>query len=169
MCKKYCKVCKYFIICTDVYFNNISLDKKGRFSFPAKYREDLSFSSKIILTKDPQYPALKVYLKDDWDKISAKLTALQGLDPVVRNLQWTILGNASVCEFDPTGRMHVLIPSDLKEYANILDKNRICLVGMGNKFEIWDLENWEMRQTGGVLATEILEVVLPESVKDMSF
>ena len=150
-------------------FNNISLDKKGRFSFPAKYREDLSFSSKIILTKDPQYPALKVYLKDDWDKISAKLTALQGLDPVVRNLQWTILGNASVCEFDPTGRMHVLIPSDLKEYANILDKNRICLVGMGNKFEIWDLENWEMRQTGGVLATEILEVVLPESVKDMSF
>ena len=40
---------------------------------------------------------------------------------------------------------------------------------MGNKFEIWDLENWEMRQTGGVLATEILEVVLPESVKDMSF
>ena len=150
-------------------FNNISLDKKGRFSFPAKYREDLSFSSKIILTKDPQYPALKVYLKDDWDKISAKLTALQGLDPVVRNLQWTILGNASVCECDPTGRMHVLIPSDLKEYANILDKNRICLVGMGNKFEIWDLENWEMRQTGGVLATEILEVVLPESVKDMSF
>ena len=150
-------------------FNNISLDKKGRFSFPAKYREDLSFSSKIILTKDPQYPALKVYLKDDWDKISAKLTALQGLDPVVRNLQWTILGNASVCEYDPTGRMHVLIPSDLKEYANILDKNRICLVGMGNKFEIWDLENWEMRQTGGVLATEILEVVLPESVKDMSF
>ena len=150
-------------------FNNISLDKKGRFSFPAKYREDLSFSSKIILTKDPQYPALKVYLKDDWDKISAKLTALQGLDPVVRNLQWTILGNASVFEFDPTGRMHVLIPSDLKEYANILDKNRICLVGMGNKFEIWDLENWEMRQTGGVLATEILEVVLPESVKDMSF
>ena len=150
-------------------FNNISLDKKGRFSFPAKYREDLSFSSKIILTKDPQYPALKVYLKDDWDKISAKLTALQGLDPVVRNLHWTILGNASVCEFDPTGRMHVLIPSDLKEYANILDKNRICLVGMGNKFEIWDLENWEMRQTGGVLATEILVVVLPESVKDMSF
>ena len=150
-------------------FNNISLDKKGRFSFPAKYREDLSFSSKIILTKDPQYPALKVYLKDDWEKISSKLTALQGLDPVVRNLQWTILGNASVCEFDPAGRMHILIPSDLKEYANILDKNRICLVGMGNKFEIWDLENWEMRQTGGVLATEILEVVLPESVKDMSF
>ena len=80
-------------------FNNISLDKKGRFSFPAKYREDLSFSSKIILPKDPQYPALKVYLKDDWDKISAKLTALQGLDPVVRNLQWTILGNASVINF----------------------------------------------------------------------
>ena len=81
----------------------------------------------------------------------------------------TILGNASVCDFEPGGRMQVLISSDLKKYAQIEGANRICLIGMGNKFEIWNQENWEQRQTGGSLATEILDIVLPESIKDMSF
>ena len=40
---------------------------------------------------------------------------------------------------------------------------------MGNKFEVWNINNWEMRQTGGSLSTEILDVVLPESIKEMSF
>ena len=152
-------------------FNNISIDKKSRFSFPAKYRDAFinSNESQIVITKDPQYPALKVYLGTEWDQISKKLSSLQGLDPIVRNLQWTILGNASVCDFEPNGRMQVLISADLKKYAQIEEANRICLIGMGNKFEIWNQENWEKRQTGGSLATEILDIVLPESIKDMSF
>ena len=152
-------------------FNNISIDKKSRFSFPAKYRDAFinSNESQIVITKDPQYPALKVYLGSEWDQISNKLSSLQGLDPIVRNLQWTILGNASVSDFEPNGRMQVLISADLKKYAQIEDANRICLIGMGNKFEIWNQENWEQRQTGGSLATEILNIVLPESIKDMSF
>ena len=152
-------------------FNNISLDKKSRFSFPAKYRDAFvnSNENKIVITKDPQYPALKVYLGSEWDQISTKLSSLQGLDPIVRNLQWTILGNASVCDFEANGRMQVLISADLKKYAQIEEANRICLIGMGNKFEIWNQENWEQRQTGGSLATEILDIVLPESIKDMSF
>ena len=152
-------------------FNNISIDKKSRFSFPAKYRDDFvnSNENQIAITKDPQYPALKVYFGSEWSQISNKLSSLQGLDPIVRNLQWTILGNASVCDFEPNGRMQVLISADLKKYAQIEDANRICLIGMGNKFEIWNQENWEQRQTGGSLATEILDIVLPESIKDMSF
>jgi Uncharacterized protein conserved in bacteria len=152
-------------------FNNISIDKKSRFSFPAKYRDAFVHSNEnqIVITKDPQYPALKVYLGSEWDQISNKLSSLQGLDPIVRNLQWTILGNASVCDFEPNGRMQVLISADLKKYAQIEGANRICLIGMGNKFEIWNQENWEQRQTGGSLATEILDIVLPESIKDMSF
>ena len=65
--------------------------------------------------------------------------------------------------------MLVLIPSDLRKYADISDQKQISLVGMGNKFEIWNLNTWEMRQTGGSLSTEILDVVLPDSIKSMSF
>ena len=152
-------------------FNVVSLDQKGRLAIPAKYRNDLleNNETQIVITKDPQYPSLKIYPKSQWIEISSKLESLQGLDPIVRNLQWTILGNASVTEFDPGGRMLILIPIELRKYADLVDQKQISLIGMGNKFEIWNVNNWEMRQTGGSLATEILDVVLPESIKSMSF
>ena len=152
-------------------FNTVSLDKKGRLAIPAKYRAHLikNKESKIVITKDPQYPSLKISPGSQWQIIASKLESLQGLDPIVRNLQWTILGNASVIDFDATGRMLVLIPSELRKYADIKDEKQISLIGMGNKFEIWNVNNWEMRQTGGSLSTEILDVVLPESIKSMSF
>jgi len=152
-------------------FNVVSLDQKGRLAIPAKYRNTLleNNETQIVITKDPQYPSLKIYPKSQWIEISSKLESLQGLDPIVRNLQWTILGNASVTEFDPGGRMLILIPIELRKYADLVDQKQISLIGMGNKFEIWNINNWEMRQTGGSLATEILDVVLPESIKSMSF
>ena len=152
-------------------FNVVSLDQKGRLAIPAKYRHALleNNETQIVITKDPQYPSLKIYPKSQWIEISSKLESLQGLDPIVRNLQWTILGNASVTEFDPGGRMLILIPIELRKYADLVDQKQISLIGMGNKFEIWNVNNWEMRQTGGSLATEILDVVLPESIKSMSF
>ena len=147
------------------------MDQKGRLAIPAKYRAHLlaNNETQVVVTKDPQYPSLKIYPGSQWNKISLKLESLQTLDPIVRNLQWTILGNASVNDFDANGRMLILIPSDLRSYAEIDDQKKISLIGMGNKFEIWNINNWEMRQTGSSLSTEILDVVLPESIKSMSF
>jgi MraZ protein len=152
-------------------FNTVSLDQKGRLAIPAKYRAHLlaNNETQVVVTKDPQYPSLKIYPGSQWNQISLKLESLQTLDPIVRNLQWTILGNASVNDFDANGRMLILIPSDLRSYAEIDDQKKISLIGMGNKFEIWNINNWEMRQTGSSLSTEILDVVLPESIKSMSF
>ena len=152
-------------------FNTLSIDKKGRIAIPARYREDLrnQNQNQIVVTKDPQYPSLKIYSYSEWNKISLKLQSLQGLDPIVRNLQWTILGNAHQSDIDIDGRMLVRIPSDLQKYSEIKNENQVALVGMGNKFEIWNIQNWEMRQTGGSMSTEILDVVLPESIKEMSF
>ena len=152
-------------------FNTLSIDKKGRIAIPARYREDLRNQNhnQIVVTKDPQYPSLKIYSYSEWNKISLKLQSLQGLDPIVRNLQWTILGNAHQSDIDIEGRMLVRIPFDLQKYSEITNENQVALVGMGNKFEIWNIQNWEMRQTGGAMSTEILDVVLPESIKEMSF
>ena len=152
-------------------FNSLSMDAKGRIAIPARYRNDFrnQNQSALVITKDPQDPTLKIYSDKEWEKISKKLQSLQGLDPIVRNLQWTILGNAYETEIDVEGRMLVRIPSDLQEYSEITDQKQIALVGMGNKFEVWNINNWEMRQTGGSLSTEILDVVLPESIKEMSF
>ena len=152
-------------------FTTISVDSKGRLAIPAKYRGQLLIQNEvnIVVTRDPQYPALKLYPGSVWNKISRELQGLQGLDPIVRNLQWTILWNASVSSFDPKSRMLVLLSSELREYAEIGKSSKVSIIGMGNKFEVWNEKNWEMRQTGGALSTEILEVVLPESLKKISF
>jgi len=152
-------------------YNTISIDQKHRFSIPAKYRADFlkTNETELVVTKDPQYPSLKVYKGSEWKNISSKLQSLQGLDPIVRNLKWTILGNASVTDLDPSGRMLVLLPEELRNYAELDNDNKFLFIGMGNKFEIWNTDNWNLRQTGGTLATEILDVVLPISIKEMSF
>jgi len=152
-------------------FNTVSFDEKGRLSIPARYRGDFKShnDSHVVITKDPQYPSLKIYSGIEWKKISTKLQSLQSLDPIVRNIQWTILGNAHETNIDIDGRMLIRIPNDLQRYAEIEDKKQIALVGMGEKFEVWNIDSWEMRQTGGSLSTEILDVVLPESIKSMSF
>ena len=152
-------------------FTTISIDAKGRLAIPAKYRDQLLLQNEesIVVTRDPQYPSLKIYPGSIWNKISSELQSMQGLDPIVRNLQWTILGNASVSSFDPKGRMLILLPSELREYAEIKIAEKVSCIGMGNKFEVWNYKNWEMRQTGGALSAEILEVVLPEQLKTISF
>ena len=171
MCKNVAKCVKRLYILQMFGFNTVSLDAKGRLLIPARYRSDFKKrnNNKIVITKDPQYPSLKVYPGNEWEYISDKLQSLQSLDPVVRNLQWTILGNAYEAEFDLEGRMLLRIPSDLRLYAGIQDDKQIAIIGMGNKFEIWNINSWEIRQTGGSLSTEILDVVLPESIKSMSF
>ena len=75
-------------------YNLVAIDTKGRISLPSKYRESLNDfeATKIVITRDPQYPSLKLYPKKTWDYISSNLISLQTLDPIVRKLQWTILG-----------------------------------------------------------------------------
>ena len=152
-------------------FNSITIDPKGRIAMPAKYRDSLFElnTNKIVVTQDPQYHAQKIYPQVGCKDISFRLKSLQRLHPIVRKLQWTILGNASVQDFDAQSRMLLMIPIELRAHAEIEIKEKIALVGMGDKFELWSLANWEARQHGGPLSTEILEVVLPETVKNMSF
>ena len=152
-------------------YNLVAIDTKGRISLPSKYRESLKNfeASKVIITRDPQYPSLKLYPKKTWDYISSNLISLQTLDPIVRKLQWTILGNASVINFDLNNRMNALISSDLREYAELNNEKKVVLIGRGDKFEIWNSENCDARQTSSALSSEILEIVLPDSVKNLSF
>src|SRR5210317_281530 len=132
-------------------FTTISIDAKGRLAIPAKYRDQLLAQNEesIVVTRDPQYPSLKIYPGSIWNTIASELQSLQGLDPI--------------------GRMLILLPSELREYAEIKTAEKVSFIGMGNKFEVWNDKNWEIRQTGGALSTEILEVVLPERLKTISF
>ena len=78
-------------------FNTVSLDKKGRLAIPAKYRSYLisNNETKIIVTKDPQYPSLKIYPGSQWELISSKLESLQGARP---NSKKSSMDNSWKCQ-----------------------------------------------------------------------
>ncbi|EIC21900.1 division/cell wall cluster transcriptional repressor MraZ [Thiorhodovibrio frisius] len=120
----------------------LNLDAKGRLAIPARQRERLArmCDSRLVITADPQH-CLLVYPETTWTDIERKLMGLPSFDPTSRSMQRLLIGYANDVEIDTQGR--VMVTSEQREYAN-LDK-RVALVGVGNKFELWDEAIW--RQT----------------------
>jgi MraZ protein len=145
----------------------LTLDSKGRMAIPARYRDLLrqSCEGSIVVTKDPQYPSLMIYPGKLWKEISNRFEDLGGLNQKVRSMQWKILGNASVTEFEVSDRMILLIPQILRDFASLKTKDQVALVGMGSKFELWNLDHWERMQGGLQVEGEETSSDLPRSLE----
>ncbi len=120
----------------------LSLDNKGRFAIPSRYRDSLmSFcAGRLIVTADPS-KCLLIYPQPAWEPIEQKLINLSSFDNRIRSLQRLLVGNASDVEMDSAGR--VLVSPPLRKFAG-LTKN-VVLVGQGAKFELWDEEQWDLQ------------------------
>ena len=149
----------------------LTLDIKGRIVIPARYRDLLrqSCEGSIAVTKDPQYPSLLIYPGKLWKEISSKFEALGGLNQKTRAMQWKILGNASVSKFKVSERMLLLIPQLLRDFAGLKVKKQVALIGMGSKFELWNLENWKKKEAGLRVEGEDLLLNLPAVLEEIPF
>lgn len=119
--------------------SQLNLDTKGRIAIPSRYRAVLEDKAqgRVVVTVDRD-GCLLLYPSPEWDQIEQMLMSRPNLHPQVRRLQRLLVGHATDCELDAQGRL--LLPSPLREFAG-LDK-KVVLVGQGNKFEIWDEQNW---------------------------
>ncbi len=119
-----------------------TLDGKGRFSLPAKFREVLRVkygSENLIVTNYPE--CLVAYPVSEWAKIEEKLLKLPWDLPEVREYIRFFLGAAEECQPDRQGR--ILLPQSMREEYNL--KKDVVLIGMLNHFEIWNPEEIEKR------------------------
>jgi MraZ protein len=125
----------------------ISLDSKGRLAIPARHRETLlsEFGHKIVVTLESS-DHLLIYPEPSWRPVEARLLALPTGNPTLKRYQRLVLGHAETLEMDSAGR--VLLPSRLRELIR-LDKE-VALVGMGNRFELWNAQDWD-EQTNAAL------------------
>ena len=60
-------------------------------------------------------------------------------------------------------------PAILRDFANLALKEHVALVGMGSKFELWNLDNWEKKQSGLQISGEDLIDDLPAALEEMPF
>lgn len=120
--------------------SNLSLDAKGRFAVPTRYRESLAAQcgGEVIITVSADAPCLVIYPLPVWLEIERQLDALPGTHPKAIRIKRLLIGHATELSLDASGRL--LVPPELRAYA-ALDKEAV-LVGQGKKFELWDQEAW---------------------------
>ena len=138
--------------------NAITIDGKGRFAVPARYRVDLG--EHVVVTIDTEEKCLLLYPVSCWQVIEQNLQRLPSFNPASRRIQRLLIGHATDVELDGNGR--VLLPALLRDYA-CLQKNMV-LIGQGNKFELWDDECWQQRRAQW-LDEESAESSLPDEMK----
>jgi MraZ protein len=144
----------------------ITLDSKNRLTIPTRYREELfaDCQGKMVCTIDIQHPCLLLYPLPEWEEIELKLCELSSMNPQERLLQQVLLGNASDCEIDKSGRL--LIHGPLRKHAGL--KKNLMLVGQLRKFEIWNDSAWQNQMQQGIAQIQSGEIELTDRLLDLS-
>jgi MraZ protein len=112
-----------------------TLDEKGRFSLPAKFKEVLRVkygSENLVVTNYPD--CLVAYPLEEWQKIENKLLSLPWDIPEVRQYVRYFLGAAE--EYQPDKQGRILLSQSLREEIKL--EREVILLGMLTHFEIWN-------------------------------
>ena len=116
------------------------LDAKGRLVLPAKMKVNLpEAASNELFMREGFEPCLELYPLIEYKKIYSKIAGLNEFNAEYRKLQRNFFRGSTTVELDTAGRL--LIPKSMLQYAS-LDKE-IVVVGMGNRMEIWNPEEYE--------------------------
>ena len=131
--------------------SSLNMDSKGRLAIPAKHRDALLVRNqgRLVLTADPA-GCLLIYPEADWIPVRDQLNSLSGEQMPIRRF---IVGQAEELEMDASGR--ILVPPNLRQRAKL--EKAVALVGMGNKFELWDEALWQAK-TDAVMAMDPREL-----------
>ncbi len=147
--------------------STLSLDDKGRFAIPTKYRNQLlaDHQGEVICTIDINEPCLLLYPLSEWQLVEAKLAKLSNMHPRARRMQRLLLGNAMDYQLDKNGR--ILLAPHLRQHAGL--NKKLMLVGQLNKFEIWDEERWQQQMQQDIALELEHEFEPDDTLNDFSF
>ncbi len=115
----------------------INLDAKGRMALPTRYREEIeqSCGNRLVLTYSAfDAGCLWLYPEPEWERVREQVMALSTFNPSHRSLQRRLVGSAALLE--PDGSARLLLPLTLRQVAGL--EKRVVLMGMGQRFEIWN-------------------------------
>ncbi len=114
---------------------HITLDDKGRFSVPVKFRGALAQGAVVTRGLDN---SLFVLPLEEWGKLADKIAGLPLGQANSRAFARFMLAGAMDVELDSHGRF--VVPEYLRTFAGL--KKTAVVVGIQNRLEIWDEEAW---------------------------
>lgn len=144
----------------------VNLDSKGRLAVPTRYKEKLIETSdgQMVCTIDIHHPCLLLYTVPEWENIEKKLARLSSMNPAERRVKRLLLGHASECQMDSSGRL--LLAPVLRQHAGLIKEVR--LVGQFNKFELWDESTWHQQVKEDIDAEQGSTNTLSDRLQDLS-
>lgn len=113
-----------------------TFDTKNRISMPSKFRKDLG--RVVVVTRGLDH-CLYIYAKKAWEKEALNYALRASGSATDRKLARLFLAGSFEAEVDGTGR--VLIPDNLKKFANIAEK--AVIAGVAERVEMWDEDAWK--------------------------
>jgi MraZ protein len=114
-----------------------SLDSKGRLTIPAKFRDQLVPG--LVVTRNPNGGCLLLMPLDEWERVSARVSALPLTDRRSSLLRRALFSAAEDFRIDKQGR--ILISQRLREFAEI--ETEVVLAGMNTYLELWNPRSWD--------------------------
>jgi len=127
-----------------------TIDEKGRFAIPARFRDVLRASGFDGIMVSRLDGCLMAYTMEEWGKIESRILNLAERSESMRRFRRVFIGEAASCPCDKQGR--VLVPPTLRQYAGFdvdLDLDRgIVMVGVLDHFEIWARKKWDQESIG---------------------
>jgi len=118
-----------------------TIDPKGRVNIPSRFREQLSDTGLETVVITNYSGCLYAYPTGEWERIEQKLASkVSSVNKKKNAFVRFFVGGAVEVAPDKQGR--ILIPPSLRSYAG-LDRE-IVILGMPNRFEIWDRERWDV-------------------------
>lgn len=114
-----------------------TLDAKGRFNFPSRFREVLRHSGSENLMLVPWGSHLRAYTVPEWEALETKLLT-QGGENRLSGFFRYVVGGVAECSIDKQGR--ILIPPELRKDLEL--SKELTVIGMLGWVEIWDKDAW---------------------------
>ncbi len=135
-------------------------------AIPVRFRDALARAGdgSVVVTLAYQGHCLLLYGLPEWEQIERKLIKLSDLNDVTYRLKHVLLAQANECELDASGR--ILLPVSLREAVGI--DRQAQLVGMGNKFEVWQQSAWTARFSEHLDQARGGNLVIPEELANLS-
>ena len=114
----------------------VSFTGQGRIVLPKKIRELLK-GNNFVITKGFG-TCLAGYDKQDWEDRAKELMGVSLLDKENLEKRRGLFSSAGYVEIDEQGRF--VVPKNLAKV--IANGNKAVIIGVGDHFEIWDMEKW---------------------------
>ena len=117
-----------------------TIDRKGRLIIPSHFRQVMKerYVERFVITRGLDR-CLFLFPEDEWRAQENRFRALSFTKQEARHFNRFYFSGAVELTCDKQGR--VLIPGYLKEFAGV--KRDIVLVGVSNRIEIWDKDEWK--------------------------